>query len=472
MDYEEKYKEALERASKLRVQNPFDTVSQMMEHVFPELAESEDELVWLTKYIEEEAYYLSMDIRDDEDRIKLKKLQKSLAWLEEHGKPLENYDEAEKEKADFVGDGFIECHADFLDFKEGNTYWLEYIGDDKYNIRSDNLLGKTYHITPCQLYTVFKKLTWLEKQGEQKPQCKSAVETINEVEGGNRYGVNDTPYNYEHAIMAQKDFSVKQEPKFNVGDWVVDNCGYVWKIEGILNKFYLLEDVDGGESRPTIEWVNKTFHLWTIRDAKDGDVLASEDCNVILIFRNLDNSTSFSSYYNTAGKGELGWSNRTFIPATKEQCDLLLQKMREAGYTFGFDKKELKKIEFNPDDLIEESHQQQADDLIDVVTEKSPLSERDEHWRQKAIDFIRHPDMIKVTPTLAKNTVDWLKSIKDRVLSKIEWSEEDDDALGQAIVAVKDVMYSAPNNRYASYKLPFSEVIERLKSIRGNKKEN
>lgn len=45
MDYEKKYKEALERASKLRVQNPFDTVSQMMEHVFPELKESEDERI-------------------------------------------------------------------------------------------------------------------------------------------------------------------------------------------------------------------------------------------------------------------------------------------------------------------------------------------------------------------------------------------------------------------------------------------
>ena len=39
------YDEAIERASKLRVQNPFDTVSQMMEHVFPELCESKDERI-------------------------------------------------------------------------------------------------------------------------------------------------------------------------------------------------------------------------------------------------------------------------------------------------------------------------------------------------------------------------------------------------------------------------------------------
>ena len=45
MGYEKKYKEALERASKLKVQNPFDTVGQMVEHIFPELKESEDEKI-------------------------------------------------------------------------------------------------------------------------------------------------------------------------------------------------------------------------------------------------------------------------------------------------------------------------------------------------------------------------------------------------------------------------------------------
>ncbi len=94
-------------------------------------------------------------------------IEKGLARVEKQKeRELVNFDEAEKEKSDFVGDGFIRCFANFLDFKKGETYWLEYIGDDNYNVRSDNLLGKTYHITPCQLYTVFKKITWLEKQGE------------------------------------------------------------------------------------------------------------------------------------------------------------------------------------------------------------------------------------------------------------------------------------------------------------------
>ena len=148
------------------------------------------------KYTQEvlEKYINSMSNKDDErlrktaiDFLKdfaeqgYENAVECIDWLEKQGEYLENYDEAEKEKADFVGDGFIECHADFLDFKEGNTYWLEYIGDDKYNVRSDNLLCKTYHITPCQLYTVFKKLTWIEKQGKQETlydKCRKIIRHI------------------------------------------------------------------------------------------------------------------------------------------------------------------------------------------------------------------------------------------------------------------------------------------------------
>ena len=52
----------------------------------PEDKESDDELTWLKTFIEEEAYYLSMDIRDEVDREKLIKLQNALAWLEKQGK--------------------------------------------------------------------------------------------------------------------------------------------------------------------------------------------------------------------------------------------------------------------------------------------------------------------------------------------------------------------------------------------------
>lgn len=92
MDYKNKYNEALERARELSK----TITGANYEYIFPELKE-EDELTWLKNYISEEAYYLSMDIRDNEDRLKLQKLQKSLAWLKKQGeqKPVEwsEYDE-------------------------------------------------------------------------------------------------------------------------------------------------------------------------------------------------------------------------------------------------------------------------------------------------------------------------------------------------------------------------------------------
>ena len=90
MTIEEKakaYDEALERARKeLQACGSTDCdAARQIFRFFPELQESEDELMWLTKYIEEEAYSLSIDLRDNEDRIKLKNLQRSPASLEKQG---------------------------------------------------------------------------------------------------------------------------------------------------------------------------------------------------------------------------------------------------------------------------------------------------------------------------------------------------------------------------------------------------
>jgi hypothetical protein len=87
------YDEALGRASKLRVQNPFDTVSQMMEYVFPELQESEDEKIkkWLIGYFRQ---YKKDGIEKYANGLKVESI---IAWLEKQGKekylsePIKDY---------------------------------------------------------------------------------------------------------------------------------------------------------------------------------------------------------------------------------------------------------------------------------------------------------------------------------------------------------------------------------------------
>lgn len=160
------YNEALEIARKYHKDCKGNTwVVECMENMFPELKESEDERMW--KLIKKYVHCNISDMALNADHITREQLE---SWLEKQGDiDLEFFENGENEKREFVGYGFLKCKGDFLSFKEGETYWLEYIGKDNYNVRSDNLLGQTFHITPQQLYTVFRPTTWLEKQGEQKP---------------------------------------------------------------------------------------------------------------------------------------------------------------------------------------------------------------------------------------------------------------------------------------------------------------
>lgn len=106
------------------------------------------------------------------------------------------------------------------------------------------------------------------------------------------------------------------------------------------------------------------YHLWTIQDAKDGDVLidksGSRECPFIFketkpsdIKTDMLNPLAVLGYCGIGGAGFTkgsGWgdtANCIYYPATKEQRDLLFQKMKEAGYEWNDEKKELRKIELN-----------------------------------------------------------------------------------------------------------------------------
>ena len=105
----------------------------------------------------------------------------------------------------------------------------------------------------------------------------------------------------------------------------------------------------------------QNYHLWSIKDAKEGDVLAND--HHILILKELDydwysNGFPYSVHaycgIKPNGNFELGKENWCFCgtlhmhPATKEQRELLFQKMKESGYEWDAEKKELKEIMRNP----------------------------------------------------------------------------------------------------------------------------
>lgn len=171
---------------------------------------------------------------------------------------------------------------------------------------------------------------------------------------------------YKSIIKTHPDYKELELPiepkfKFKVGDWIVQNDnGTVSQITKTINgkdeygEYRAYEHTNGYFAA----CFENEYHLWTIKDAKDGDVLAND--HHILILKELvydwsSNGTPYSvkAYCGIKPNGnfEIGKDNWCFCgtlhihPATKEQHDLLFAKMKEAGYQWNVDKKELRKIQ-------------------------------------------------------------------------------------------------------------------------------
>ena len=216
-------------------------------------------------------------------------------------------------------------------------------------------------------------IAWLEKKGEQhKIQPKFKIGDIIRFKGNETLkGETEThkiiSYDNELYVFADGTTDLfceqdlyelveqkpadKVEPKFNVGDFIVnDYC--MGKVIELTHDAYLL---DTGQGIPFS--CEHNAHLWTIQDAKDGDVLAIKSIEgyhspFVAIYKK-QNEEDFDSYCfigfdGKFYKGENGHSTEEVHPATKEQNDLLFQKMKESGYEWDAEKKQLKKIEQNP----------------------------------------------------------------------------------------------------------------------------
>ena len=162
---------------------------------------------------------------------------------------------------------------------------------------------------------------------------------------------------YEWVKQEAKD-NVK--PKFKAGDWIVcDGIDSAAKITGIDADSYEAEFFDGSTRFSDIGFVDRNFRPWTVEDAKDGDVLAfyseykgnkTEQVGIIekYVGRHGGCSNSFSIYAGVDWENNLqmgGYMGSSDIqPATKEQRDLLFQKMKDSGYEWDAEKKELNNI--------------------------------------------------------------------------------------------------------------------------------
>ena len=253
--------------------------------------------------------------------------------------------------------------------------------------------------------------------------------------------------------------------------------------------YYRMVDTVNYHHNILIDHVDENYHLWTIQDAKEGDVLFQDLMDgktfiyngvnpgmAILYSFIISNDGKDVLPYNigkpNTGIGNIEENKNIIHPATEEQRNLLFKKMREAGYEWDREKKELRKIDWNPQPgdtfrkkgtespiyhlcdktedgiyfgFVEERENGAAGGEISIfalknkyelverlkpiekviekefnkITELKPSwSEEDEKFFKTALWHISYSISNGKSTDFHCDTTDWFKSLKDRVQSK------------------------------------------------------
>ena len=142
------------------------------------------------------------------------------------------------------------------------------------------------------------------------------------------------------------------ESKFKVGDWIISSELGTACIIGVNDSNeYQLEYIDGKQIFSSIDYVNYAYDKWTIKDAKNGDVLATSSGPFIYNGK-YDGSSCPGCYcgINTLGRFErciceTNWTSKKVYPATKEQRDALMKAMNYVGYKWNAETKTFKRLD-------------------------------------------------------------------------------------------------------------------------------
>ena len=187
-------------------------------------------------------------------------------------------------------------------------------------------------------------IDWLEKQGEDKKEINNfdvlpgLYKCIHRMFDG-------TP---DGRLLFEIGNVYKCLSKHDRAEFEVSYGHSVYLEDPVVCKYFIpFESKDEQVSSQTNE------RTWTIQDAKDGDVIFYDE-GWICIFKCI-HGIWYSSYCFITDNGEFhtGYERHAVDstihgnahPATKEQRDLLFQKIKEAGYEWDVEKKELKKKE-------------------------------------------------------------------------------------------------------------------------------
>jgi hypothetical protein len=186
MDYEKKYKEALERARQFSEKPYLEDSKGIVDYIFPELKESEGERTWIINY-------LSNRILNSTIIAEKENLKKAIAWVEKQGeqKPVEpQQDMLSQEKYAKAVDECIyeeQKPADKVEpkFKVGDTIQPKDRGHEPWKIMQVDILDKKYrfkdgyviHFSQEDNYELVEQNAWSEEDKERYISCLQRLGT-------------------------------------------------------------------------------------------------------------------------------------------------------------------------------------------------------------------------------------------------------------------------------------------------------
>jgi len=377
MDYEQKYKEALGWMQSL-YDGLHGVTKEDAEHYFPELVEDEKIKNEIIAFLRSKNGYMT----PNED---WHFHNRWLAWLEKQGEQLVDKIEPKFKVGDWVvkQDGESFCNGNYaaqitnithlgehwfdsgswLNAKDIRLWTINDAKDGDVLVASDGSIFLFAGVVDCacKYYVALEADNHVKINKEAKGGYWETSRVV--------YPATKEQRDLLFSKMKQEGYEWKpeekklikmKETKFKVGDWVVsNNNGEIWQIGAkYTNKeqCLYLYNVNDVIMSITLDELNNDYHLWTIQDANDGDVLVdsySKD-SIIILYKGIDKERSILAHcgwngYNLSIKtNELGYGgldNTNYLPATKEQRDLLFEKMKGAGYEWDAEKKELRKID-------------------------------------------------------------------------------------------------------------------------------
>jgi len=267
-----------------------------------------------------------------------------------------------------------------------------------------------------------------------------------------------------------------------------------YQIKNVTEHEYTLVGCDGSVITRSIQDVDKSASAFTIQDAKDGDVLCSGQ--IIVIFKHFEDPSyrqHIVAYIGLDISGNVQITDDTWSlgidkvePATKKQRDTLFAKMKEAGFEWDDEKKELKKIVapiFNIGDTIIKKHNSDINDFgqftitditggkywyndriicditdqnnWELVEQKPAWSEEDEYHKRQILRILKDNGC---SQTLQDRTEKWIEERLKYLRPQKQWKPSDEQM---------EALESATENcAYSEYQDCLMELIAQLKKLR------